>query len=370
MMIGVISHVNQYMRKQLAKATHDRMISIAARGEWPAGRAPFGYRRREPKNNILAIDTGNAAIVRDIFRMYASSDCETMAIARKYFRILSKNTILNILHNPIYIGKIRYGGQEFDGKHEPIIDAATYARVQDKMPNPEYHERPKSRRYPYLLAGLLRCSCGRALTPQSAKSGQYAYYVCGDQIHRHVRVSATKLDEMAVDYIRHIEIDKEVLDAVVDQLREDERIAAQKREPELRALRDRMAALEKEKQNIVDTLLSDGRLHQSIIKTANERVEKLDVEISAIAEDLERLTPMYNQADLYKAAVEFVAGLNKFSQLVQEQSDPDTLRLIIRTYIDRVEMREDGSFAVYPNSNIISSPNPTIWQPRLDSNQG
>ena len=31
---------------------------------------------------------------------------------------------------------------------------------------------------PYLLSGLLFCSCGRALMGQSAKSGRYFYYVC------------------------------------------------------------------------------------------------------------------------------------------------------------------------------------------------
>ena len=134
-----------------------------------------------------------------------------------------------------------------------------------------------------------------------------------------------------------------------------------KREPELLALREKKAALEKEKQHIVDTILTEGRLNASIIETANRRVEKLDVEISAIADELERLTPAYSQADLYQAAVEFVAGLNKVSQLMQGEQDPDTLRLIIRTYIDRIEMREDGSFAVYPNSNIMSSSNEEVW---------
>ncbi len=57
------------------------------------------------------------------------------------------------------------------------------------------------------------------------------------------------------------------------------------------------------------------------------------------------------------------------SDLIEVENDADTLRLIIRTYIDRVEMREDGSFAVIPNSNIVSSQK-TVWQPRLDSNQG
>ena len=63
-----------------------------------------------------------------------------------------------------------------------------------------------------------------------------------------------------------------------------------------------------------------------------------------------------------------MAGLNKVSQLMQADDDPDTLRLIIRTYIDRVEMREDGSFAVYPNSNIISSANSKVWHLQRDSN--
>ena len=86
------------------------------------------------------------------------------------------------------------------------------------------------------------------------------------------------------------------------------------------------------------------------------------------ADELLCYTPAYSQADLYQAAVEFVAGLNKVSQLMQGEQDPDTLRLIIRTYIDRIEMRDGGRFVVYPNSNIISSSNSEIWHLQRDSN--
>jgi hypothetical protein len=37
---------------------------------------------------------------------------------------------------------------------------------------------PRTVPSPYLLSGLLFCSCGRALMGQSAKSGRYFYYVC------------------------------------------------------------------------------------------------------------------------------------------------------------------------------------------------
>ena len=85
------------------------------------------------------------------------------------------------------------------------------------------------------------------------------------------------------------------------------------------------------------------------------------------ADELLCYTPAYSQADLYQAAVEFVAGLNKVSQLMRGENDPETLRLIIQTYIDRVEMRQGGRFVVFPNRNIISSQE-TIWHLQRDSN--
>jgi site-specific DNA recombinase len=42
----------------------------------------------------------------------------------------SKDTIGSILTNPFYVGRVRYNGEERDGKHEALIDRALWDEVQ------------------------------------------------------------------------------------------------------------------------------------------------------------------------------------------------------------------------------------------------
>lgn len=50
LLMGIITHVNQYARKISAKGTRDRMLNLARNGYWPSGRVPFGYCRRSHKD--------------------------------------------------------------------------------------------------------------------------------------------------------------------------------------------------------------------------------------------------------------------------------------------------------------------------------
>ena len=61
----------------------------------------------------------------------------------------------------------------------------------------------------YLLSGLVKCrACGRALSGQDAKSGQFSYYVCQSIMKRGKdacvtpRLNARRFEQMIVDKIR------------------------------------------------------------------------------------------------------------------------------------------------------------------------
>ena len=138
MMMGIITHINQYMRKQSAANVRDKMMSIASKGLWPAGWAPYGYRRGIHKDNKLYVDPEKALIVKDIFTMYAGDRYTTRSILLKYKSVLARSKILSILHDPVYIGKIKYGGQIFPGQHERIISDELFQLVQDKLPQKKY----------------------------------------------------------------------------------------------------------------------------------------------------------------------------------------------------------------------------------------
>jgi len=126
-----IVRMAQLMIEVGAENTRRKLKWMARQGLWAPGRVPLGYKRRAPRDNVLQIDPETAPLVRDIFACYGAG-LNVIEIQRKHKR--PRNTILRVLHNPVYIGRVRYGDVEAPGKHEPIIDQETWQRVQDRLP--------------------------------------------------------------------------------------------------------------------------------------------------------------------------------------------------------------------------------------------
>ncbi len=78
----------------------------------------------------------------------------------------NKGTVIGLLTNPLYVGKVRAGDDVCDGEHSAIVTNLVWAAVQEKLrvQAPARRSRP-GRRSSALLAGIARCACGAALTP-------------------------------------------------------------------------------------------------------------------------------------------------------------------------------------------------------------
>jgi DNA invertase Pin-like site-specific DNA recombinase len=144
----------------------------AARGEWFAGPGPFGY-RLEPATKTLAAEPAEAAVVQAMFSAYVDERLGATALAKRLNdtgqrnrggKLWSNQTVLRVLRNPVYVGKITHGDDIHEGKHDPIIDTSLYARVQAIL---EQRAAESTTTAPtlseYLLSGKLRCrACGGA----------------------------------------------------------------------------------------------------------------------------------------------------------------------------------------------------------------
>ena len=97
-----------------------------------------------------------------------------------------------------------------EGAWPALVSRELFDEVQQAMRN----RAPKVRRpgtvgSKFLLSGLLRCGvCGRPYTGQGAKSGQFAYYICGT-LHREGAgaceasyLNAPKVEAFVVEKIR------------------------------------------------------------------------------------------------------------------------------------------------------------------------
>ena len=175
---------------------------------------PYGYDRTSvtingKKHPTLAINEEEAKVVRMIFHWYADEGIGALRISNRLNEmglrtrngiLWKKATILKMLKNETYIGKIRKGfttnhyevvDQEvikkkkynpdyelFDGKHDAIIDEKLFERANSK-----HTPLPRTKGGTELsnpLASLLRCKCG-CIMEYKRRSDRSDRYICAEQ---------------------------------------------------------------------------------------------------------------------------------------------------------------------------------------------
>ena len=120
--IGVFAQLERGMVKERVELAFDRKIKL---GE-VLYRAPFGYTYQNKK---LVPDPEDALKIKEIFEMWANG-VDYKEIAKKFN--LSNSTLYQIIKNPIYLGKIKYKGELYKGKHRPLITQETFDVVNKK----------------------------------------------------------------------------------------------------------------------------------------------------------------------------------------------------------------------------------------------
>jgi hypothetical protein len=143
-----------------------RQAAVQA-GVWQARRPPRGY-ARDPRTRALVPD-GHADEVRALFLMRAAG-VPVSDLARQVG--MTSAGIRHLLSNRAYLGELRVGPHLNPVAHEPLVDPATWERVQRPRARP-----PRAAAQPALLAGLARCAgCGRRLS--RGGSARRPVYAC------------------------------------------------------------------------------------------------------------------------------------------------------------------------------------------------
>lgn len=192
----IIEWMDEFYLINLGTEVTRGMTEKATRGE-PTCAPPFGYKMVGGKY-YPDEESGNAETVREVFRRYASGEGQreiAVSLGQRGVRTRYGNKPDNrwvdyMLHNPCYIGKIRWSmdgeravsKRDFkndkilisDGKHEPLISTELWEEVRkrleaQKKAYPKYARREQP--VEYMLKGLVRCSaCGATLAMSSSCS--------------------------------------------------------------------------------------------------------------------------------------------------------------------------------------------------------
>jgi len=109
------------MVKERVKLAFDRKADL---GE-ALYRPPYGYTYQ---NRKLVPDPQTSMNILEIFEMWING-IDYKIIAEKFK--VSSSSMYTIIKNPVYIGKIRYKGQLYEGKHKPLISEELFNKANN-----------------------------------------------------------------------------------------------------------------------------------------------------------------------------------------------------------------------------------------------
>jgi site-specific DNA recombinase len=312
LMQGMLAVFNEYQSRESGADIAYKMGEKAKRGG-TLGRAKLGYRNviddfegRQVRS--IAVDEERAPFVRMAFELYATNKytledlvdeltdrgLRTRATARHPAGPVSVNKVHQMLSDRYYLGYVTYEGEEYPGRHEPLVDLDLFSRVQEVMRSRRYAGE-RRRKYAHYLKGTLFCGecrrergTDRRLILQRAvgrRGTEYFYFFCPgrrDGTCQQPHHNRDRIEDAVTEHYRRRELPADFLHAVGTVI--DETLADQdKSQRELRRqLEAQLGSVSAKEENLLD-LAADGTLPRDRIRT---RLAALTDERSRISAQL------------------------------------------------------------------------------------
>ena len=294
-------------------------------GLWPQ-MAPLGY-LNDTKTKQIYVDKEKAALIKKAFELYATGKY-TLKEIRKIINDLGlrgrKNKPLStsnyqyLLQNPFYYGVMRYNGEYYEGKHEPIIAKKLFDQVQEVI---KQKSKPKTKQLkPYIYRGMFRCGeCGCFITTETQKGHNYLRctkrkipcsqrYVREEIITEQIKKEIQKVslpDDWADWMIKELEKEKE-------EKAQSSRFFAQKIENEIKEIDEK---LDKLMAAYLENALTLEEYRQAKNKLVNQKQLLKD-----------RLTAFEQKSNnRFELAIKFINSL-KQSKIIALQENPEQSR--------------------------------------------
>lgn len=197
---------------------------------WRPGSAPQGYLNSKFKDrgeNDIAKDPERFPLVRKMWDLMLTGNYTVTRIldianndwgytTRKTKRMggrpLSKSGIYNIFNNIFYAGIIEHLGNQYQGKHEPMVTLEEYDRVQLILGR---DGKPRKTKHAFAFTGAIRCKeCGclytaeikKKIIKKTGKIKEYTYYHC---TRRTTKIKCTQREVVRDDNLE-LQIEKEI----------------------------------------------------------------------------------------------------------------------------------------------------------------
>jgi DNA invertase Pin-like site-specific DNA recombinase len=330
-------------------------------GIWPQW-APVGY-LNDRQTRTIVIDKDKAPLIRKTFELYSTGayalyrlreTINACGLTGTKNRTLAVCNYQHILKNPIYYGIIRYKGEIYEGKHEPIITKKLFDKCQEVM---RRRGKPKkAKRYFVFRDLLMRCAeCGRMITAETHKG--FIYYRCTKR-NTNCPKKYLREEELAAQIrkvIQKVSLCDDWTKKILELLEKDKNSVVQSSRPQQQNLQAKITELENKINKLIDVYLEGGLS----LEEYQRKKEFFINEKKKLQETLQDFAAGSNS--WFEPARDFVTLLNRAEYAVKQgnlESQKEFLKKIGSNFIlkeRRLNFPTEGTFrlffkdAPYPN---------------------
>jgi DNA invertase Pin-like site-specific DNA recombinase len=384
---GMMSQINALFRRTTSKKIKTVLKRNAQEGKAHAKVLPFGYMKDE--NGYLQIDEEEAITVKKIYDKSLSGIGSTTIknwlneneVPTRYNKLegtltttnkytgekktvekssikWSDKTVQDILRNPIYKGKRKWGKEFYDCP--AIFNPEYWKKVNENLPNNKHHS-GKNVDHKYLLKGILECGvCGnnyygrKKLTKERvSKDGKKRYdkdvYICSSKRHSHLNCGNKNILLQEVeDFVWNwFFSERGFLDTIRDEFNDSSNT-------------EKLQSLEKDKVQFIKEEISiqeergrainlavKGLIPEEDIKAELLKLEKRKEDITI------KLEQLNNDIHFIQSAESKKEEIKKDIYLLREHTPFNKKKEIIKKYIKRIRLYyKDNNYVMHFILNI------------------
>lgn len=353
-MLGVAAVFAQLTREMIAENVKDGLMRRAQAGLYLGRQAgPYGYSYSKEHHTLL-ISPEEAEVIRLLFELYAqrkwgfkkiTTYLNSESIGTRIGAQWSVSRIHHILNNPVYVGRVRWHDQVFDGQHEPIITQDLWESAQQLITSRKQLP-SRSQQSEHLLSGIGQCGrCGRSIVahygPKKSDGSRYVSYSHRTQGKRDeckaFHKTAHKLESAVI-----AEISKAATSRILENMAEQELV--QRLETASAPMRERRQSILLELSELKENFSAwADRLDRKIVTEEqfiehNKRLAKQEL---ALLADLEKLDVELARNEDFEISLSKARQALKQFDKVWSHLDIQERRELLRNLIERLDVYSD-----------------------------
>ena len=346
---SVYEGIAEYYSEELSQKVRRGQNESFEKNQYLGGYVPLGYKI---VNKHFEIDKDSAPVVVRIFDEYCKKitvdkileGLKNDGIKNNKGRNFSKNAIMNMLQNEIYIGNYIYGGRRHDGVIPAIISPIVFEQAKMRIDKNKREPGSAKAKDPYLLTGKLFCGyCGSKMLGESGTSktgAKHHYYKCYKQkrrqpCHKKVVVKEALEDIVVSETIKHLFKD-ELLHEIAHTVYLYNKETIENNE-NLNYLTKQLLTIQRSINNIMKAI-EQGVL-TSTTKSRLEELENERDEIDAlIAQEELKQAVIIDEEDIYQYFKDFANG---------DVDNPKYKIKLLNTFVNKVFLYDDKIVILY-----------------------